>query len=95
MAKLYPTHQTSVDLRDGNTVGVFKVKLTADQSASFDHVHIDQADDVAFLHTSRTTSDPSFYLTQGILNIESGTAGAEHLIVTRHTTGVNYRAGGS
>ena len=95
MSRLFPQKQQFVDLRDGDIVQICKVILIDQGSGEFDFFALDGASDVALLQTSRTTADPTFYLTQGVLNIEGGTAGAEHLVVSRHGNQINFKAGGS
>lgn len=95
MSKILPNKQTWVDLRDGTIVQICKVTLIEQGSGEFDFFALDGASDVQLLQTSRTTSDPTFYITQGVVNIEGGTAGDEHLVVSRHDSQINFSASGS
>ncbi len=91
MSKLLPNKQQWVDLKDGDVVQVSKVTLIDQGSGEFDFVVLDGAEDVHILQTNRSTADPTFYYTQGVFNIEGGTAGDEHLVVSRHG-GINFRS---
>jgi hypothetical protein len=94
MAKLFPTRQTFVDekLSNGEQIVVTRVTLV---SSSSDFVSIPRADDAGLLHSSRTTADPTFYLTGAgtVFNIDGGTVGAEHVVVSRHSGMLNYDKG--
>ena len=95
MAKLFPNKQRFEDLRDGDIVGICKVTLIQQAAGEFDFFALDGAVDVALLQTSVATAAPTFYLTQGVVNIEGGTAGDTHLVVSRHSNQINFSAGGS
>lgn len=92
MAKLFPDKQTFVDLRDGDQVVVTKVTIV---SSTSDFVSLPTAQDAAILNTTRTASDPTFYLTgrNTVFNIDGGTVGDEHLIVSRHSGVLNFDKG--
>jgi len=92
MAELFPSKQTFVDLRDGTQVLVTEVTTI---NATTDHVKLPNAVDASFLHTDKTTSDPTFYLSSAgaQLNIDGATAGTEYLITSRHEGGMNYYRG--
>jgi len=95
MAKLFPTRQTFVDekLSNGEQIVVTRVKLV---SSTSDHVELpDTALDAALLHESKTTADPTFYLSgsDAVLNIDGGTVGDEHVVVSRHRGMINYGRG--
>lgn len=92
MAKIFPSLQSFIDTRDGNQYFVTKIKVL---SATSDHVELPPMTDLAFLHTSLTASDPTFYVTGNNstqLNIDSATAGTEYVVVTRHQNFVNFGA---
>lgn len=95
MAKLFPTKQTFVDekLSNGEQIVITRVKLL---SSSSDHVDLpDTALDTALLQSTKTTSDPTFYLTRADsqLSIDGGTVGDEHVIVSRHSGMINFGKG--
>ena len=94
MPKIYPKkHQiVSSNLADGENVGIFRINIVS----STDVVELGAvASDVAFLHTSKATSDPTFYLTDNDtkLNIDGATVGTEYVVVSRHRNFTNYAAG--
>ncbi len=95
MAKLFPKKQQliSSDLADGEMVAIHKVKILTSTS---DHLELPgTALDVAFLQSTKTTSDPSFYLTDSDtqLNIDGATVGTEYVVVSRHAGYTNWMAG--
>jgi hypothetical protein len=100
MSKLFPSKQTVVDHANGMTVILSDVKIL---TATSDHIELPNAADAGFLHASRETSDPSFYLTTSgnALAIDGATVGTEYTIVSRHdgqinfARGVNTREGGN
>ena len=93
MAKLFPTRQTFVDekLSNGEQVVVTRVKIV---SAS-DNVELPTALDAQLLQSTRTTSDPTFYFTDGntSFNIDGATVGSEQVVVSRHAGMLNYDPG--
>ena len=94
MSKLFPSKQTVVDHEGSTTVILSNVKILTSTS---DHLDLPNAVDAGFLHTSRGTSDPSFYLTsQGNqIAIDSATVGTEYLITSRHEGQINFARGGN
>jgi hypothetical protein len=94
MAKLFPIRQTPVDekLSNGEQIWVTRVKIV---NATTDFVTLPTADDAALLHSSRTTADPTFYLSGAgtVFNIDGGTVGDEHVVVSRHSGMINFDAG--
>ncbi len=93
MAKLFPTRQTFVDEKvDGEQIVITRVTIV---NATSDHVEIPTASDAALLHLSRTTSDPTFYLTgrSTVFNIDGGTVGDKHVVVSRHQGMLNFDKG--
>lgn len=96
MAKMIPTFQTVVDLRDGTQVSVSKIVALGNSS---DFVNLGRCEDARVL-TATGQSVPTFYLTgssggtqKNILNLESATAGTEYLITARHRGSVNRNPG--
>ena len=94
MAKMFPTKQTFIDEKLANGEQIVVTRVTILTSTS-DHVELPRADDAALLHTSRTTSDPTFYLDSDKVNfaIDGGTVGAEHVVVSRHSGMMNFDRG--
>ena len=92
MAKLWPSRQHFHDLRDGTTIGVHNVRIL---SATSDYLVLPNTVDAVFLHTSRTTSDPTFYLDsdKNTLNIDGATVDTEYVIVSRHEGSINFGSG--
>ena len=94
MPKLYPTRQTFVDekLPNGEQIVVTRVTIV---NATSDHVEIPTALDAGLLHTARETSDPTFYLSRRgtFFNIDGGTVGDEHVVVSRHAGMINFDKG--
>ena len=92
MAKMFPTKETFVDLRDGTRILISKVKILTTTS---DHVDLPNAVDAQILQTARTTSDPTFYLTTkgNQIAIDGATVGAEYVIVSRHEGQLNFHRG--
>ncbi len=92
MAKLFPSKQTVVDHSAGRTVILSSVKILTSTS---DHLELPNAVDAGFLHSSRETSDPTFYLTTkgNQLAIDSATVGTEYLVVSRHDGQINFARG--
>ena len=92
MAELFPSKQTFVDQRDG--VQVLVTNVTTINSTT-DHVQLPNAVDAAILQASRTTADPTFYLSSGgaQFNIDGATTGTEYIVVSRHDGGMNYYRG--
>ena len=92
MAKLFPSKQTVVDHSNGMTVILTDVKILGSTS---DHVELPNAVDAGFLHSSRGTSDPTFYLTTSgnQLAIDSATVGTEYTVVSRHDGQINFARG--
>ena len=95
MGKLFPKKQQiiSSDLADGDTVAITRVKIGSATSDFIDLPGV--AKDVALLHTSKATSDPSFYLTDNDtqLNIDGATVGTEYVVLSRHAGNTNYMPG--
>lgn len=94
MAKLFPSGQQYVDLRDGELYMITKVTIVS----SADHVELHNAADAALLQADRTTSDPTFYLTGGgstsknrQINIDGATVGSVQIIASRHLSGINLQ----
>ena len=81
-----------IDRRDGDTIGITNVTIL---TATSDHFDISSVVDAAFLHTSKTTADPTFYITSGNdqIAIDGATVGTEFVIVTRHQGMINYDTG--
>lgn len=92
MAKIFPSKETFVDLKDGTMIFVNKIKIL---TATTDYVGIPNATDVQLLQANRTTADPTFYLTKSgsQLNIDSATAGTEYVVVARTDGAVNRHKG--
>ena len=93
MAQLFPTKQTIVDEKVPNEqIVITRVTIL---STGTDHVEIPTATDAALLHTARTTADPTFYLTNRStqFNIDGGTVGDEHVVVSRHAGMINFDKG--
>jgi len=94
MAKLYPFKQTFVDekLSNGEQVVVTRVKIV---NATSDFVSLPNALDAQILQTTRTASDPTFYLSGDgtIFNIDGATVGTEYVVVSRHAGMINYAKG--
>jgi hypothetical protein len=92
MAKLFPSKQTVVDHANNVTVILSNVKILGSTS---DHLELPNAVDAGFLHASRETSDPTFYLTTSgnQLAIDSATVGTEYTIVSRHDGQINFARG--
>ena len=92
MAKLFPSKQTVVDHSNGKTIILSDVKILTSTS---DHLELPNAVDAGFLHASRETSDPTFYLTtQGNqLAIDGATVGTEYLVTSRHDGQINFARG--
>ena len=92
MAKLFPSKQTVVDHSNGMTVILTDVKILGSTS---DHVELPNAVDAGFLHGSRVTSDPTFYLTTSgnQIAIDGATVGTEYTVVSRHDGQINFARG--
>jgi hypothetical protein len=92
MAKLFPSKQTVVDVSNNKHIIISEVKVLTTTS---DHLDLPNAVDAGFLHSSRETSDPTFYLTTSgnQLAIDSATVGTEYLVVSRHEGQVNFARG--
>ncbi len=92
MAKLFPSKQTFVDLRDGNQVLITNVKILTTGS---DHVELPNAVDAQVLQAAAATSDPSFYLTTNgeQLAIDGATVGTDYIVASKHVGGVNFFPG--
>ncbi len=87
MAKLFPSRQTFVDLRDDTQVLLSTVKIL---SSTSDHLELPNAIDVAVLTASGAT-DPSFYLVHpdgATVAIDGATVGTEYIVASVHD-GVN------
>ena len=86
MAKLFPITQQYLDLRDGVVIGIHKVEIVTTGS---DFVVVGTSQDAAILNSTRTASDPTFYLTSNnsVFNIDGGTVGTQHIVVSRHGVG--------
>ena len=92
MAKLFPSKQTVVDHAQGMTVILSNVKILGSTS---DHLELPNASDAGFLHASRETSDPTFYLTTSgnQIAIDGATVGTEYVVVSRHDGQINFARG--
>jgi len=92
MAKLFPSKQTVVDHAGNTTILLSSVKVLTSTS---DHLELPNAVDAGFLHTSRGTSDPTFYLTTSgnQLAIDGATVGTEYLVTSRHEGQLNFARG--
>ena len=92
MAKLFPSRQSVVDHAGNTTIIVTSVKTLTSTS---DHVELPNAVDAGFLHTSRETADPTFYLTTSgnQLAIDGATVGTAYTIVSRHEGTINVQRG--
>jgi hypothetical protein len=91
MAKLFPSKQTFVDLKDDTQVLISTVKIL---SAS-DHLELPNAVDAAVLTASGGT-DPTFYMVHpdgATLAIDSATVGTEYIVTSNHVGGVNFFPG--
>lgn len=93
MSKLFPKRQTFVDEKLSNGEQIVVTRVTLVSSADF--VSIPTALDAAVLLTTRTASDPTFYLSgrNTVFNIDGGSAGDEHVIVSRHAGMINFDKG--
>ena len=94
MAKLFPKKQQliSSDLADGDMVAITRVKiLTTNDNVDLPGTAID----AALLQSTKTASDPTFYLydNDSQLNIDGATAGTEFVVVSRHAGNTNYLPG--
>jgi len=94
MAKLFPIRQTFVDEKLANNEQIVVTRVVLVSSTS-DHVELPRAADAAMLQTARTTADPTFYLSRrgSFFNIDGGTVGAEHVVVSRHLGMINFDRG--
>jgi hypothetical protein len=92
MAKLFPSKQTVVDHEGTTTIILSNVKIL---TATSDHLELPNAVDAGFLHTSRGTADPTFYLTTGgnAVAIDGATVGTEYLVTSRHEGQLNFARG--
>lgn len=92
MAKLFPSKQTVVDQPSSRQIIITTVKAV---STGSDHVDLPNAVDAALLHSARTTSDPTFYLTTkgNQIAIDGATVGTEYVIVSRHEGQLNFNRG--
>ena len=92
MAKLFPSRQTVVDHEGTTTVIISNVKIL---TATSDHLELPNAADAGFLHTSRGTADPTFYLTTSgnQLAIDGATVGTKYTVVSRHEGQLNFARG--
>lgn len=92
--KMFPHRQTFVDekLSNGEQIVVTRVKII---DATTSYVELPSASDAALLQTSRTTADPTFYLSNRStrFNIDGGTVGDEHVVVSRHQGMLNFDKG--
>ena len=92
MAKLIPLGQTFNDLKNGEQVGVTRVRL----ATASDHVVFpNPIKDAAVLgETEAESAALGFYLGGGskpnVFNIDNGSAGQEVLITTRHGGMINF-----
>src|SRR5258708_2766943 len=92
--KLYPKKQQiiSSDLADGDNVALSRVKIvTSDDFLDLPGVAID----VAFLESSLTASDPTFYMSNSNtrVNLGNATVNTEYIVVSRHAGLTNYAPG--
>lgn len=93
MAKLIPVGQQFLDLRNGEQIGVTRVRIS---SATTDHVVLPGAvADAAVLGATEAESNAlGFYLGGGskanVFNIDNGTVGTTYVVVSRHTGMVNF-----
>lgn len=92
MAQIFPSTSQSVDLRDGTTILINKIKIL---SSTSDHVFIPPSVDAQLLQSDRTTADPTFYITDKgrSFNIDGATAGTEYVLVSRHEGQINFGSG--
>ena len=97
MAKLFPDWQEYVELKGVSGVGrqeklgIHRVTIVTTGS---DDLVVPVAEDVAVLSTDKETADPAFYFSGNnntVVNIDGGTVGAEHLVVTRHSGMLNFK----
>lgn len=94
MAEMFPTKQTFVDekLSNGEQITVTRVTIL---SSTSDHVKLPTFVDAQLLQTTRTASDPTFYPSNGLtqLNIDGATVGTEYVVASRHQGMLNYDRG--
>jgi hypothetical protein len=94
MAKILPLGQTFVDLKNGEQVGITRVRL----ATSADHLVLPApARDAVPMGSGKATRlGLGFYLGGGskgnVLNIDGGTAGTEIVVVSYHGGMINYGA---
>lgn len=92
MPKILPLGQTFVDLKNGEQVGITRVRLTS----SRDHLVLPAParDAVPMGGTKATRLGLGFYLGGGskanVLNIDGGTAGTDVVVLSYHGGMVNY-----
>jgi hypothetical protein len=92
MAKLFPSKQKFVDLRDDTQVLVSTVKIL---SSTSDHLELPNAVDAQVLTASGAT-DPTFYMVHpdgATLAIDGATVGKEYIVVSNHVGGINSYPG--
>lgn len=92
MAKILPLGQTFLDLKNGEQVGVTRVRI----ATSADHLVLPAParDAVPVGATEAVRAALGFYLGGGsksnVLNIDGGTAGDEVVVLSYHGGFVNY-----
>jgi hypothetical protein len=92
MAKILPLGQTFVDLKNGEQVGITRVRLTT----TSDHLVLPAParDAVPMGATKATRLGLGFYLGGGskanVLNIDNGSAGTEVVVLSYHGGFINY-----
>ena len=91
MAKLFPSKQTFVDLKDDTQVLVSAVKILT----SSDHLELPNAVDVSVL-TASGASDPTFYMVHpdgATVAIDGATVGTDYIVTSNHVGGTNFFPG--
>ena len=92
MAKLFPSKQVTVDLRNDTTVVVSNVKILTSTS---DHLDLPNAVDTVMLQSTRGAANPTFYLNLGGNQVafDGATVGTAYTVVSLHKGKLNYARG--
>lgn len=95
MSKIFPDFQTFLDTRDGDTIGVTKVTLTA----VVNHFNLPTSTDARILAGTYGETLPNFYLNPNknrfSMDGVAGDVGKKFTVVSRHRGSLNFNNEGS